>query len=635
MRDATCRRARVDASARLDAELDGAAAHALQAHLDACAECRAHERRLAGARAAVRVRPAAPAPDLVDGVAVRIRRDGARRARARSARLRAGLAAAVAAAVVVAGAALPWDERPRDAAAADLVEGVRRAARDLSAYRADLAIVERGWHPRVDERTFSAAVWYEAPERFRLEVDDTTAYPDARWPRADVTVIAAAGRRWTSAPSRCPARALPGCVVASSGSVRTVPAVRHVVALSRRAPFDGSTVVPTDIAVPVETISGAARLDVSGGSTLLGRPTHHVALAYADALPLVAALDPAQSWRPFHPLDRVDLWVDRTTFVPLRFRVVAARAPDRAAWARLHGLRDGPGDVVLEVRATSFTAPDGLPRAAFDAPGAPRESSAGFEPVPFGRVPGALVPRRVAGLRPYRAGRTADGRAVASFADGMSWLRVTRGGRSSVALARATGEEVVLGDGGYAYYLPADATLRRRVALAEGRAGVLLESNLPRAELLRVARSLPGTGEPAPRVSRRPGGFTLTRLDERALGALEWVSLPASLPDGYDAATPSGAYLRSSRAGGAAVTIEYRRAEAEYDGLGIVIEQARPARAVPPSPAASVAVVVRGRPGRWEPDDGQLEWVERGVLHSVRAPSAGLAGALAIARALR
>jgi hypothetical protein len=634
-----CNEARVEASARLDEEIDERTELALDEHLSECAACRAHEQSLRQVRSALRVRPADEAPDLAPEIMERVRADGGR-ARRRDEwleRVRIASIAAAAAALVLLGVSAPWQDDPSGVAeAVQIQRKVREAARSLETYRATFSISERGWHPAVDVRRFQAKLWFNAPERFKLELRDLTTYPTPDWPRTDVDVIAAPGWWWSREPSLCPVEALPGCEVTSSGSTRVVEAVEQTHAVDRRAPFDATRPVGTDIVVPLETIASSDGLTVLGTDQILGRDAYRVTLPYAQALPLVQSLLAEGSWRSFYPLDRVEMWIDSQTLFPLRFKVIASSSQDRNEWSAIEGVSDRPGEILLSVRATSLAEPDEMAAGTFDSPpGRSAAATGGFAARSFEDIAADGAPRFVAGLKPYRAGVTDSGHEVLAYANGTTWLKVTRGDASFVRSSLATAEEVRLADGGFGYYLPADKSLRRSLDMVSGDMGIRIESNLARAELLRAAASLPLRGQRAPETMDRPGGLTIRRLSLGDVAALKWAEIPGALPRGYRPEAPSAVLLSSSRGGGRTLTLDYRRAEAEYDGLGIRIAQAPSVDALPPSPEASVHVRMGRRVGRWSPESGELEWIDAGTYRAIAAPSLDLPRIIGIARGLR
>ena len=602
----TCERARVELSARLDGEADVATLEAIEAHLAGCEECRAHEQTIASVRRSLRTQPAEPVPDLSRDILWRVRNDPARE-RAPTAwrsRLRVGALAAAVAALLVAGAALPFVERPANvAAASDIARRVRRAARSLSSYQAVFRVVERGWHPLVPVRHMRAAVAYVAPERFRLRVWDHADYPETgRWPRNDVLVVADEHRWAIREPWSCPTGGLPTCPV---GVER-----RRITA---RQPFDGAATLPTDIIVPLETLASSEGFHVIGLEQVAGRDAYHVELPYRRAAPLVASLQAGGTWRSFRPFDRVDLWIERSTWFPLRFEV-----------------RRGSGSPLLSVRAISFS--DRRPsRALFAVPAEGVAKDGGFRP---SRELASRPPAYVAGLDPYRQGTTSIGQEIRAYAGGMTWLKVTYDRPRPPDLVTSA-EEVHLGDAGFAYYQPAegwaeDAAGRRRVDVYGRRRYVHLESNLSRAELLRVARSLSVRGRRMHGTIRR-GGVSVRRLgpDSRQL---PFVETPGYLPEGYER---SSSFLTRSRGGRRTVTTYYRTPESEFDGFGIRITQGRPINMLPPSSEALHSYRVHGQPVRWSSERGEAEWREGSTYRAVAAPSFGWATVARIIRGMR
>jgi hypothetical protein len=616
-----CADVRPELSARIDGELDATTLGLVESHLQTCADCRRYEDHLRAARRAVRLQPVEQVPDLTDSIMDRVRALGPRSRRRDEirAQLRTGLIAAAAAALLVVGVTAPFVDRPSNvAAASEIVRKVKNAARNLTSYRATFTITERNWHPDVDVRRFEANVWFEAPERFRLQLRDVTAYPDPqRWPRNDVDLVASPRAWWIEEPFSCPVETLPDCAVAAERQQRSIV---------NRGPFDGTTVLPTDIVVPLETISGSGGFEVFRDERVAGRSAHRIELTYRQALPLIGALQPGGSWRPFHPLDRVELWIDRSTSIPLRYRVVAGSFSERARWAETNFVFDEPGEVLLDVEATSF----GTRKAEsdrFEVPKSGMQIDAGFTPASFNALAGGRAPSDHAGLAPYRAGRSPGG-AVLSYIDGLTWLKITyeRGGGATRA-DPAVADEIELGVRGYAYYRPADESLRRTVDVFGRRLHAHLESNLPRDRLIDVAQSLDLRG----RRIKPPGSGT--RLGAGGLAARPWALAPTDLPDGYNSARPSAAVLYRGH-GQQTIVAYYRSLEAEYDGFGIRLTQ-RHRGSLPPSSETFLPVDVNGVRARWSPERSELEWVDGGIYRAVRAPSFDLATVVEIARELR
>ncbi|HZK50601.1 MAG TPA: hypothetical protein VFD47_03435, partial [Actinomycetota bacterium] len=473
---------------------------------------------------------------------------------------------------------------------------------------------------QVDQRRFSAQVVFEAPERFRLKVRDLTTYPDPRWPANDVDLIAGPSRWWIEQPHTCPVEVLLECSVPQGTSERTVVA---------RQPFDGTSTLPTDIIVPLETLASSGNFEVLERGRVAGRQAIRVHMPFKEALPLVTALQPAGLWRSFHPLDPVDIWLDEQTWFPLRFEVRAGTARGRSSWARMERYNDRAGAILLEVRARRF-ARDPISRRTFSVPKDGTIRSGEFDEVdePGPRWP---QPGYTAGLDPHRSGRTGDNRWVMSWSSGMTWLKVT-GTKSSDPVLPASAEEIRLDNGGWAYYQPATETLKRRVEVNAGDRHLYLESNLSRVELLAVASSLEMSGERLPRDVARSKSSTVRRLDIETVAGIGFVKEPAELPDGY---RPSAAVLSKSKTSGKSITVYYRGLEAEYDGDGVRVSHSPGIKTIVPTSETSQLYDLDGVEARWLLNRGQLEWIDEGVYRSVTVPSGDLATAYLIARSLR
>lgn len=602
--DLGCVVARVDLSARLDGELSPEESNVLDEHLRGCPDCRAHEWSLRRVRRTLRTQPAEEVPDLAAQILERVE-PGSRSVR--RSRGRVAAVAALVTAAVLAGSSLLTSRRPPDSAAAGAIaRRVRAAARTLENYRASFEIVERGWHYRVPVRHFSAEVVFRSPEDFRLTLRDRTTYPEARsWPVNNIDLVASPRRTWIREPYTCPTRSLPAC---------STPGSKETTILGRQ-PFDGVARLPTDIIVPLETLASSGGFEVVGRSEILGRQAHHIAIDQRRASPLIQALQQGGSWRQFRPSDRVDLWIDARTWFPLRFEV----------------RRRSGGRVLLAVRATSFTAPRRIPPAIFRVPRGGIVRSGGWrDTAPPDDV--SWVPRYTAGLVPYRFGVTAQGQSVASYALGMTWLKVTHehSSRSFVGQFR-NAQRVALSAARVGYYEPATDTTRRRVDLYGPRSHVFLESNLERAVLLKVARSVAAGGSPLPDRVRALGGLVIERISPKQLEELSFAELPTRLPRGYVIASS----FLSQGQGQRTLSIHLQGREAEYGGSGIEVTQSPTVAFLPPSFEALAEVQIDGIRGRWSRARGEVEWMDDGIYRAVRAPSLGRAATLAIARSLR
>jgi Putative zinc-finger len=644
-----CEAAERELSARLDDETSGDAS--LDAHLAGCASCRAFEARARRLRVLTRLSPAEPVPDLVPAIMERVREEAAGRARKparwrlprpaiRPALGRAAVAFAAGAlvgALVVAG--LPGVRRGVSPALATEIPGrVTAASTEVTAYRAALDVVERHFHPRVPVRRFEARVAFAAPERFRAAVDDITAYPSAMWPRND-TVLSVDRDRWlTRGPATCPRESLPSCA----------PGGEEVRRVTGREPFDGDAPLPTDIVLPVGTLSGTDRVRVVGQDEVLGREVVLVELAYRDAVPLFAWLHAAGSWRPLFPLDRVLVSLDAESWFPLAYEVRAASSPDRDAWAQANALPiERPGTMLLRVEARSFHAGVSRPPSLPDLEGA---QDHGFRDAPVSQLAAAtgepaLIPADLAGLRPHRAGTFVSGgrpadEVLLSFTRGLAWLKVrqTRSWDGPHLFGDVGHLAVPLGlpGGGVAYYEPATATLGRRLSVHAPGVDLYLETNLPRPQLLRVAASIPVEGMPIPEAWRevRWRGGTLrlhVSLAEarREVAALR-VPTADALPPGYRLSTVH--LVHQGGVTGAAVY--FRRSGAELDGMGIRYFQVAGDGLAPPLDPDVQQVRLGPVVARYSAGRGELEWVDGGVYRSVTAPTLDLATLVEVARSV-
>ena len=610
--EVTCADVHEEISARLDGELGAPEARLLDEHLASCSECRRYEWALAEARRSLRARPAEAVPDLTERIMQRVRPEAPRVLRRREwrARIRVASIAAAASALLLFGASLPFGDRTAGvASASEIVRQVRAAARMLTSYRADYEIVERNWHPEVPVRRFDARVAFRAPERFSLSILDRTTYPGRVWPHNDVDLVSNGNRWWIEEMSTCPVEALPGC---STGG----PKRRAIVS---RQPFDGASQLPTDIVVPLQTIGGSVGLEVLGERMVAERRAYRVELPFLQAAPLISSLQTGGSWRSFHPLDPVTIDLDAATWFPLGFRVTAGDSPERAAWAQRSGYRDRPGSTLLRVTSTGFSEET---HGSFRVPTAGIVKDGGFadESRPFGPEPAYL-----AKLQPDRDGRAGEV-SIRTFVRGLTWLKVVNERSGSIAAVRFfASEEVQLPGGGIGYYAPSSLRSPRRVDLFGTNGHVSLESNLPRAELLRVATSIPVETRPLPRTTRLAGGLVLERLEPNR------VELPEHVPAGYRLVS---AFRSVSADGRVTITSYLSRAESEYDGFGIRIVETEPARRLAPSAEQFVEVTVGNVRGRWSAERAELEWIDNGTYRAIAAPSIDLATVLQIARDL-
>ncbi len=634
-----CDRARRALSERMDGEhLSRHAAAALQAHLDACAACRAFEARAWGLRERLRLSPAPAVPDLVEPIMSAIRTEVRARPRGRvlglgetrasapgpRGRILRRLAPQLAAALVgvLVGSLLvggPWrTERP--ATAQDVVSGVLRAAADVRAYRASFRIVERNLSPEVPTRELSMELWFRAPERFRLDVTDHTAYPSDAFTPTDLRLVIDGPTWYLRSPPPCP----------------TCPPRESLV--TNRAPFAADTPAPADLVVPLATLSAAEGVRVLD----VGASEIRLAMPFERAVPLFPFLELGGTWRPIHPRDRVELALDAVTWAPLRWAVYPARGSDREQWALRFGLpAEPPRRPILEVEritaslrpppASDFRVPGHVPAAdrgaiAVDLADLPRE--AGLRPV---------APERLGGLRLYRAvvpEPAPDGApsAILAYAEGLRWLTITetRDPRAPAEIGLHA-EEVRLSNG-VAYYEPASPGHGRRLAIHTDQRDLVLETNLPREELLALAGSLPveGLTLPEPWLVRETEEGTIERvtLEEAQRAAPFELLLPTELPPGI--ALASVELVTTGELVG--VTCYFQGKEVAIGALRLHLE---PGDEVPPTTEPELETVdLDGTPARYSPRVGRLEWIAEGRYVSLEGPGLTLAELVAVARSL-
>lgn len=612
-----CAEVRPEISARLDGELDPATAEWLDSHLERCAGCTAYRTIIERARSAVRLELVESVPDMADEIieSVSTRGPRERRKQAWTENLRVGLVAAVVAALLIIGASLPGSDRPPAVASADEIgRDIRAAAAGIDRYKAGYDIVERGWHPLVRERRFHAEVAYAAPDLVRVVIRDLTAYPDRDgWPANDVELVANGSGWWLREPLDCPPAALPGCGQTERGSERAVV---------RRQPFDGSTPVPTDMVLPVESVANSDAVVVEGRERVGYREAVHVRVPYLHAQRLISSLQFGGSWRAFHPLDRVDIWLDTETSFPLRFTVTRGESPERDVWARDSGYRD-VRPLLYDATLTSLRSD--LEGETFRLPPAIVTRDGGFRRTDA--IEDMPVPRKLNGLSFYTSGVSKSGEQIAAWARGMQWLRMSVIRPASTL--SASSEPLTVGDQ-IMYYRPASPSNARQIELRWGSATIVLESNLERAGLVRIAASLPVKTSPVPQTIET-GERRIERGGPELASRYGFVSSPAWLPAGYRAR----AVVASSSPSGTTVSVYHRRSQILDGGTEIRITHSDAVKRLWPSSERYEVVKVRGSLARFSSGRSELEWVEGTTYHAISAPGFDLATIVAIAESLR
>ena len=379
---------------------------------------------------------------------------------------------------------------------------------------------------------------------------------------------------------------------------------------------------------------------VLGRGTVLGRDAVEVEIPFERAGSLFPFLSLGGRWRPFFPNDRVRIWLDASDWFPLRWQVFPATSPRRDAWALRFGLPQEPAsEPIFDVEATSVNlAPP--PDAVFDVPARAPSQDQGARAVPLAGIERRtgfepVTPGDLAGLSLYRTVvPEGDRESLLTYADGLSFLKVGET-RSWIADAPfgpvgTRAQEVPLGDG-VAYYEPATTVHGQRLAIHAAGTDLYVESNLPRAQLLTVAASIPVQGLPMPREWRvsHAAGATVERvgLDEARSRAPFPIALPASLPAGVGLASAELSRLGTSTA----VTLYYRDQQSDLASGGFRLHL-EPASELPPASSAhQLSVAVGDVAGRWVPERSLLEWVSDRLYRSLDGPGLTLEQALAIA----
>jgi hypothetical protein len=475
---------------------------------------------------------------------------------------------------------------------------------DVTAVEARYTVTE----PGTGGRTFAADLTYRAPEALALHVQETTAGVPAA-ARAGGALVVQADRWWHEAARQCsPAAGLVRC---------PAEPVRWSQAVTGREPFSEAAPVPLELVVPADAFLLAATPAGVGDRTVAGHRAVGISVTAAQVAGLLDGLSAAVDLRPVHPGDTVDLWLDVDHLVPLALEVRAGDDPGRTAWAAAAGRSEAPGDVVMRVEATSMRI-NGSRTPAPTVPDVEADGSvdAGFRPAPDGERPSVPVPTPAAvpaGFAPYRAGTvTTPGGppvGVRSWSDGRAWFTVRAteawpGGR----LFGDVGADVAPVDLGAAGqgYASGDG---RRIAVHAAGLDVVVGGTLPPDELRAIAAGLGVVGVAV------PAGWAESRTADA--GAAD-AALPGRLvADAVDGFGPPALRVVPDDGGGTSV-IEARSGPGDR---AFVLTQRRGTALPPPAAGDEFGVEVRGVVGRYSPSEGDLAWVEHGVVCTLRSPS--------------
>lgn len=486
----------------------------VDAHVATCSECQRFRDRAARVRTAVRIRPAEPIPDLTEPIMAAIEGERGRRGRRLLPRRgsvrvltprRAGpISVALAVALVAGSLAVggPWQSASSGpSAAAAVVRGVQAAAPTISSYQARFSIAERGLSPAIPERLLTMDLAFLAPGRFRIDVHDRTAYPSKAWTPTDLTYIANGTSTFTSGPSGCPSELPPD----------TCPPTRT--AVTRQTRFDVGAPLATDLILPLATLSSARGVRVLGTGEESGRPTLTVELSFARAAPLLPFLQLGGTWRPFFAQDRVVLTLDRSDWFPQRVTVYPSTSSDRRAWELRFGLPvESASQPILDMQTISFdTRPPASSRFMIPGGASPQFGSVARIANEVGYTP--VAPAVTQGLRltsavaPPSAGPGVP-TSLLTFTRGLSYLVIGQRPSSSesglLGPIDARAREISLPGGSIAYVETATGGRGNVLSIHTAAMDLFVQTDLPMAQLLSIAASIPVKGEAVSAVGSLP-----------------------------------------------------------------------------------------------------------------------------------
>ena len=209
------------------------------------------------------------------------------------------------------------------------------------------------------------------------------------------------------------------------------------------------------------------------------------------------------------------------------------------------------------------------------------------------------------------------------YAEGLDYLKVGERrdwvGPEPFGPVDPGAQQILLDGSGVAYYEPAGEGFGRRLAIHADGADVFIETNLPRGRLLEIASSLRLVGRPLPpeRRDRGPAGIGVERIDvtEGLTAAGLPASLARSLPRGYVVASAERSTVGSALEG---VTLHLRQIDTDAAGEQLTLHVEHDTGMPRPWSSEQGSISFAGLEGRWTPSRSQLEWVDRGVYHSLQ-----------------
>jgi len=544
-------------------------------HLATCDVCAAFRREIVRLDVLMAAGDISRAPDVSGGVMAAIRRP----------RLDWARVAAVVVVGMLIGAVTAGIGRLEAIQAQELSDRYHASSPSVLGVAAQLLVVERGWHPDVKERVYAGSLTYAAPEQMAIRLTDTTAYPAGDWIPNDVRVEFSNGDLTVEASSPCPIEALPACQEPPS-----VSSIRDL------RPFDPGLRVPLEIVGPAASLTWWSGLEVMGSPILDGRATIQVETTVAGAN-LIGAITDHGAWRELHPTDRVLMWLDASTVVPVRIEVFATPSPERNLWQIRRGYADLSTQPIFIVTLSQMTTGP----QAVDVDVSADARSGGFNDGPA-RVPEPDLPP---GFALHRSGqwRLPDGGQVelASWSDGRAWVAVeaTRAWtRSELFGIPSPLARPVTGETGSTLYVdPAG----NAVAIHTGILDVVVSGSVSEDTLITIAASIGLTGQPVP-------------SDWRQASVVD----ADTLPSGSLVPQVDGWSILGMTSGDRTTIL--------MTGTGsrrVLITSEPGERLDPPTGPDVVAVQVRAVTGRFDASTGTLEWVESGHIIRMRSATVG------------
>ena len=333
---------------------------------------------------------------------------------------------------------------------------------------------------------------------------------------------------------------------------------------------------------------------------------------------------------PFFDRDPVLLWLDARSSLPLRMLVHPSRSPERSAWELRYGLDvESPDEPILDVQLVSVsTEPPSV--ELFRIPGASAEPTAPrrLEDLPerIGYLPATPTDRGdlelVSIVLPPRSAPAAPS-SVLVYAEGLDYLKVGERrdwvGPEPFGPVDPGAQQILLDGSGVAYYEPAGRGVRPSARDPCRRCRRLPRDEPPSGTVARDRVVPPARRPSAPSgaARSRPAGIGVERIDvtEGLTAAGLPASLARSLPRGYVVASAERSTVGSTPEG---VTLHLRQIDTDAAGEPLTLHVEHDTGMPRPWSSEQGSISFAGLEGRWTPSRSQLEWVDRGVYHSLQ-----------------